>query len=306
MPIIMGAALSYSPLLYRERGAWDAVSAFLRKGAIQPKSAAAEDGQVLDGYAERVRNGLSAIEQAIARAELDAIILLSADRGTQFDSSHVPQIHFQVGGELWGDPAIAALGEPARRLSLTGESEAGALIIEELVRDGFDLAEARDKFDPVGDPQRGLAPAAIEAASRVAGGLPVVAISLNCHVAPVIGGRRAHHFGLSLERAARLSVKRLGILATGGLSGDPEGRMSGWIDDIFDRWVLTRLERGRSRDLARVWDASSRTLLGSTAEVRLWAAAGAALEQAGCRATVHDYLPIHAAAAGTAFTTWEN
>ncbi|MBO9377636.1 hypothetical protein GG804_12730 [Sphingomonas histidinilytica] len=306
MPIVMGAAVSHSPLLYRERSAWNAVSAILRKDAIQPKSAAAEGADMLDGYADRVTRGLSAIQQAIARADLDAIILLSADRGTQFDSSHVPQIHLQVGGELWGDPAIAELGEPSRRLSFSGESEAASMIIEELVRDGFDIAEARDQFDPVGDPARGLTPAAVEAVDRLADGLPIIAISINCHVAPVIGGGRVHCFGLALERAARLTGKRLGLLVAGGLSGDPEGRMGGWIDDVFDKWVLTRLERGRSIDLARVWDARSRTLLGSTAEVRLWAAAGAALEQAGCRATVHDYLAIHAAAAGIAFTTWEN
>lgn len=306
MPIIMGAALAYSPLLYRERSAWDAASALLRKDATQPKSAASEDATALDGYAGRVTRGLAAIEQAIARANLDAVILLSADRGTQFDNSHVPQIHFQVGGELWGDPSIAALGEAPRRIALAGESEAGAIIIEELVRDGFDIAEARDQFDPVGDSQRGLTPAAVEAAARIATGIPVIAISINCHVAPTIGGGRAHRFGLALERATRLTGKRLGIVASGGLSGDPQGGMSGWIDDVFDRWLLARLERRRSADLTRIWDARSRTLLGSTAEARLWAVAGAALEAAGCRPTVHDYLPIHAAASGIGFMSWEN
>jgi protocatechuate 4,5-dioxygenase beta chain len=90
------------------------------------------------------------------------------------------------------------------------------------------------------------------------------------------------------------------------MSGDPQGRMSGWVDEVFDAWVLARLERGRSVDLARVWDVPSRNLLSGTTEVRLWMIAAAALESAGCRARVHDYMPVHHAAAGLAFVTWEN
>ncbi|MBP7336521.1 hypothetical protein [Niveispirillum sp.] len=306
MPIIMGAGVGYSPLLYRPRAQWEAVFRFLRKDAIQPKRSGTEDASVLDGYEARISQGFSALRQAIAGAGLDALILITADRGSQFDSSHVPQIHVQVGGEVWGDPAIAALGEAPQRHVFACEETVGDILAEELVRDGFDIAEARRAFKPVGHPGQGATPALIEAATRLAGELPIVPISINCHVAPVMTGVRIHRLGQALARAATLTDKRLGLLVSGGLSGDPQGDMAGWVDDVFDKWVLARLQRGRSADLVRVWDVPSRNLLAGTTEVRLWTAAAAALDQAGCPARVHDYMPIHHAAAGVAFVTWEN
>tara|TARA_R110000782_G_scaffold78276_10_gene155782 strand:- start:16934 stop:17854 length:921 start_codon:yes stop_codon:yes gene_type:complete len=306
MPIIMGAGVGYSPLLYRDRKKWGAVSEFLRNGIIQPKSAGAEDDSVLDDYDRRISDAFFTVEQVIAKSNLDALILITADRGSQFDSSHVPQIHFQVGGEVWGNPAIPNLDEPAKQLGFQCEETVAGLLIEELVRDGFDLAEARGSFRPIGDPDVGITPAAAQAAARLAGGVPIIPVSINCHVAPLIRGRRIHRFGIALSRAASLTDKRIGILVSGGLSGDPQGSMSGWIDPVFDRWVLARIERGKSEDLARVWDVPSQNLLAGTKEVRLWTVAAAALDHSNCRATVHDYMPIHHAAAGVAFVTWEN
>lgn len=306
MPIVAGAAVSYSPLIYRERGQWGAIGDLLRREAIQPKSAEAEDSATLDGYAERIRTGFAAVEDALARQQIDALILITADRASQFDSSHIPQIHMQSAGAIWGDSAIPALGEASRRREAACDGPIAALLIEELVRDGFDVAEAKGEFRPVGNPAQGVTPAAIEAVTRLATGIPIIPIGINCHVAPLMSGRRMHSFGVALARAAGLSDKRLGIIVSGGLSGDPGGDMSGWVDGVFDAWVLARIERGQAEDLVRVWDVPSRNLLSGTSEVRLWMIGAAALEAAGCRARVHDYLPVHHAAAGIAFASWEN
>jgi protocatechuate 4,5-dioxygenase beta chain len=306
MPIVVGAGVSYSPLLYRKRAAWPAVSESLRGSATQPQAAVGEVAQVLDGYESRITSGLDTLARVIAQADLAALIVVTADRGSQFDSSHVPQIHVQSGGEIWGDPAIRAIGEPPARATFECERAVAAMLAEELVRSGFDLAEAKDAFDPVGRPDVGVTPAVSEALVRLGAGLPIIPISLNCHVPPLMSGHRFHQFGRALGRAAALTDKRLGVLVSGGLSGEPGGERAGWIDDVFDRWALARLERGCSADLARVWEVPSRNLLLGTAEWRLWTAAAAALEQAGCRAQVHDYLPIHHAATGVAFVSWEN
>lgn len=305
MPIVVGAGVSYSPLLYRERAQWPAVSRYLRGDAIQPKSAADETEAVLDDYAVRIAKSFDTLSERLAAARIDALIVITADRGSWFDLSHVPQLHMQIGGSIWSDPAIAELNEPAARVEFACEEPAADLLIEELVREGFDIAEGRAMFTPVGDPARGFTPAASEALARLNPGVPIIPVSINCHVAPAISGRRAHAFGAALGRAAALTDKRLGMLVSGGLSGDPHGRMSGWIDDVFDRWLLRRVERHGSADVARVGDAASRTLQGSTREIRLSAAAMAAAEQSGLRGRVHDYMTIHAAATGTAFVSWE-
>lgn len=306
MPIVLGAGVSYSPLLYRPRSTWETVAALLRAGVTQPKSAETEDDVILADYERRIADGFAALGKTIANGKLDALILLSADRDSQFDSSHIPQIHLQAGGSIWGNSAIPALGEEAKRLEFQCDESIAGMLTEELVRAGFDVAEAKGAFRPVGNPEQGLTAAAIESVAVLAPDIPIIPISINCHAPPVMNGRRMHLLGRTLARAADLADERIGVLVSGGLSGDRGGGMSGWIDDVFDRWTLTRIARGRSEDLIRVWDVPSRNLLGGTTEVRLWMTAAAALEQAGCRANVHDYMSIYHAAAGVAFVSWEN
>ena len=76
------------------------------------------------------------------------------------------------------------------------------------------------------------------------------------------------------------------------------------VDDVLDQWVLTRIRRGRSIDIGEMWGARSRTLSGSSAEMRLWVAAAAAFEHEGRRAKVIDYIPFHHAATGVAAVIW--
>ena len=182
MTIVVGAGVGYSPLLYRKRDEWASIAEFLRKDAIQPNSAGSENDEVLGDYDRRISHGFAAIERVLAEGALDALILITADRGSQFDDSHVPQIHLQVGGEIWGDPAIRALGESPRRFRFECNDPIAAVLIEELVRDGFDVAEAKGAFEPIGDPEQGLTPAAAEAVARLGAGLPIIPISINCHV----------------------------------------------------------------------------------------------------------------------------
>ncbi|MBA2933572.1 hypothetical protein HZF05_05625 [Sphingomonas sp. CGMCC 1.13654] len=306
MPIVLGAGVSYSPLMYRPRDQWPAVASYLVGTVVQPARRALEGEALLDDYARRIDAGLAALAGAIAEASLDALIVLHADRGTVFDASNIPQMHIQVGGEIWGDPAIAALDEPSRRHSHLCDEAIAELLIEELVAAGFDVAEARGAFRPIGDPRQGAAAALSEAVSRLSGGVPIIPLHINCHVDPMPTGRRLATFGRALAAAAALADRRIGLLVTGGMSGDPGGPMAGWIDDVLDQWMLTRLVRGQSREIATIWAARSRTLEGGSGELRLWTLAAAAFEEAGCRARVIDYLPVHHAAAGIAFVRWES
>lgn len=304
MPLFFGAGVSYSPLLYRPRAEWEAVADFLTGDEPQPEAAAAETPALLDDYAKRLSGAFAQVAQSIANANLDALIVITADRGDLFDESNVPQLHMQVGGEVWGNTAIEALGETTNLVRFACDIENADLLIEELVRDGFDIAESRGAFQPVGDPGRGMGCQETEAVVRFACGLPIIPVHINCHVEPLISGRRIHAFGQAFARAAGLTDRRLGILVSGGLSGNPRGDMAGWVDDVLDRWMLSRLERGCSADIGEMWRARSRTLLGSSAEIRLWGAAGAALEGAGCRAEIIDYIPFHHAATGVAAVVW--
>ena len=306
MPLIYGQALSFSPLLYRSRERWTDVRAALVGDTVQPRSAADETPERLNAYAHWINDAFWLAGERLEAMDLDALVVLVADDRRTFDDTNTPQLHVFAGHEIWGDATRADLGEVEEPVVFRCDAVVASHIAEELARDGFDPSETRGTFRPLGDPQRGAVPALIEPLSRLAVTVPIVPIHINAHVHPCISGQRMAPFGAALARALALIPQRIGVLASGGLSGQPGDAMAGWIDDVLDTWVMARLRTGRSADLGRIFDVQSQTLRGSTQEIRLWAAAGGACEHAGLRAFTDGYVPMHHAAAGIGFMHWRS
>ncbi len=304
MPLIYGQALSYSPLLYRPRKRWSDVRATLVGDVVQPRAAGAETPDRLDVHARWLDDAFWLAAERLDEMELDALVVLVSDRARTFDDTNVPQLHVFAGDAIWGDPALPQLGEPPAPAAFRCDGELGSRIAEELARAGFDVSETRDGYRPLGDPLRGAVGALVEPLLRLEAVAPIVPIHVNAHVEPCISGRRMAPFGAALARVLDLVPQRVGILASGGMSGEPGGAMAGWIDDVLDTWVLTRLHFGRSEDLGGIFEVRSQSLRGATREIRLWTAAGSACESAGLRAHTGGYLPLHHAAVGTAFMHW--
>jgi protocatechuate 4,5-dioxygenase beta chain len=272
---------------------------------VQPASAGEETAVRLDEYAARIERAFDELGRRIQEAKLDALIVLVSDTGRCFDESNTPQLHVFVGDAIWGDAAYLALGESPQHVDLRCDPVLGNLIADELAHAGFDVSESRGAFRPAGDAERGATAALVEPLRRLAPGLPIVPVHVNCTVVPCILGRRMSPLGTALARALALVPQRVGILASGGLSGDPGGTMAGWIDDVLDRWMLDRLLTRRSADLGGIFEMDSLTLRGATGQIRLWNAAGAAMEEANARARLIDYIPLHHSSVGCAFMTWE-
>jgi hypothetical protein len=305
MSLELGAACSYSPLLYRPRSAWPTVRDLLVGETVQPQSAAEETPARLDEYERRIKKAFDALAKRIAKARLDALVVLVSDQGRMFDDSNLPQIHVFVGEELWGDPARPELQEEPARTIVPCDARLGNFVAEELAFAGFDISESRGAFRPAGDPERGATAALVEPWSRLAGSIPIVPIHVNCHTEPRISGHRMTPLGTALGAILELVPQRVGILASGGLSGDPGGYTAGWVDDVLDRWVIGRLQTRRSADLGGLFDMDSLTLRGTTQEIRLWNVLGSAMERAQTRPRLIDYLPFHHSSVGCAFMTWE-
>ena len=307
MPLITGHAISYSPLLYRPVAQWSVVRSFLVGNVAQPVSERGETPELLATYAQRIDAAFERVILELQAAAIETLVVLVSDRHRIFDETNTPQLHVFAGTEIWGDPALAKLDEAPQRHTIRTDSATGALLADELAHIGFDVAETRDGFRPAGDAGRGAGAPLIEPICRLRERLPalqIVPVHVNAFVDPCIDGRRTNDFGIALARALALSERRCGILASGGLSGDPGGYMAGWIDETLDRWVLSRLSTGRSAELGGMFAMESVTLRGSTRELRLWAAAGAAMESLGAHGRVIEYLPFHHAAVGTAFMQW--
>jgi protocatechuate 4,5-dioxygenase beta chain len=111
--------------------------------------------------------------------------------------------------------------------------------------------------------------------------------------------------GQAIARVLSERDEKIAILGVGGLSGEPHGYLAGWVDELLDDWVLTRLRRGRSEQLASLWDVESITLKGETRGIRNWIVVGAAMETLGAKAKIVDYIRFHHATVGTAFACWE-
>jgi hypothetical protein len=304
VPLALGQALSYSPLLYRPRERWPDIYAALVGETVQPASAENETAAFLDAAFNRVDAAFRAAAARFEAAALDAVVVLVADRGRLFDASNTPQLHVMVGDEIRGDRSCAELGEAPEPHNLRCDAALAGFLAEELAADSFDVAETRGALRPLGDPQRSAGPALTAPLLRLGITAPIVPIHVNCHVSPAISGRRMPAFGAALARVLALVPKRVGVLASGGLSGQPGEAMAGWIDDVLDAWILARFRTRRSADTARIFDVESQTMRGQTQEVRLWTAAGSACEAASLRPTIDDYLSLHHAAAGIGFAHW--
>jgi protocatechuate 4,5-dioxygenase beta chain len=306
MPLVYGQAISFSPLLYRARERWNDVRAALVGEVVQPRAAAEETPERLDAYARRLDDAFWLAGERLNELDLDALLVLVADDRRMFDDTNTPQLHVFSGDEIWGDPARTDLDENNAPVTFRCDAALASHIAEELARDGFDVSETRGAFRPLGDPQRGVVSALVEPLLRFALDVPIVPIHINCHVAPCIHGQRMAPFGAALARALAPLPQRVGVLVSGGLSGQPGDTMAGWIDDVLDAWVMARLRMGRSADLGRIFDIQSQSLRGSSREIRLWAAAGSACEGAGLRAFSDEYLPLNHAAAGIGFMHWSS
>lgn len=308
MSLPFALAVAYSPALYRPRERWDAVRAMLVGDAVQPGRAATETPAVLEAYERRIGAAFDSAAAGLRAAELDALVVLVSDHGSAFDRSNAPQIHVHTGAAVWGNPARKSLREVAAPVYVACDPELARFLAEELAFASFDVSESQGPFDPVGDPETGIDPSFVEPLTRLAQGAPlppVVAIHVNCHVEPCISGERMEPFGKALAAALARSPRRSGVIASGGMSGDPGGYMAGWVDDVLDEWVLGRLRTGRAGEIGPIFNVDSQTLRGSSRELRLWCAAGSAAQDAGLQARVLDYIPFHHAAAGTAICVWE-
>ena len=306
MPLVWGAAVSHSPLMYRPLESWPVITRWLRGDVPQPAAAGQESPEHFAQSAVVMDASFHALGETLRRARLDALVVMTADRQRSFDDSNFPQFHVHAGDSIWGDTSLEEIGEAATVARAACDVAIADLLIEELFDAGFDVAESHGPFDPTGSPQKGAVAALFDPLRRLDCAVPIIPVHVNCHLAPMPGGGRTHAFGAAIGAALRHTEKRVGVLASGGMSGDDRGgSMAGWIDPTLDQWALRRLETSRTALLTPLFDGQSTALRGHAAELRLWLAAGGAMETVSAAGKSMAYLPLHAAAAGIGFFRWE-
>ena len=310
MPLGLGLAVSHSPVLYRPRDQWESIYKQLIGDVPQPNRAIAETPEILDGYVGRIEAGFNELKRQLESYKPDALIVLVCDKRRMFDETQVPQLHVYKNTEIWGSTRYTDLGEEeseSARVTVPCHDALAGYLTEELTWEGFDMNLSRSWFTPMGDPEGGVGHALTDPVLKLLPKLdvPIVPIHINGHVNPAVSGHRMPPFGRAIAKVLADLPERIAILASGGLTGDPRGYLAGWIDETLDGWILTRLRRGKSEQLSTLWDMDSNTVRGSTREVRTWIAAGAAMEAAGAKAIMVDYIRFNHATVGTAFSYWD-
>jgi 3-O-methylgallate 3,4-dioxygenase len=252
---------------------------------------------------ERTRaceKNLDRLAASIAAVHLDALIVVGDDQREQYLDDNLPAFLIYCGTSIANGPldlpaeapaywkrARSVYHEPEAMREYPVDAELGRFLIEKLVDEGFDIALGSSLPRPRGE---GHAFGFVHRRLMAGKVVPIVPVVVNTYYPP---NQPTPGRCLALGRALRISMekfpseKRVGILASGGLSHFT-------VDEALDRQVMAACGAGDGAVLA----ALPRSRLNSgNSEIRNWIVmAGAA---GGLATAWEDYVPLYRTPAGT-------
>jgi 3-O-methylgallate 3,4-dioxygenase len=309
MPIGLGIATSHAPPMFRPSPEWG----FDNLGVPQPRELELETDERTAEWARLRDQHFAQLARKIEDYGTELLVFIGGDQTESFDDSNVPNLMIYLGEEAvsseWvarGDPRT-----PENEVRWKVDVETSRRLLHRLVREeDFDVAFGTEQYalGPRGGPDPLRMPHAFAMVARWLTPkmhLPHVLIWENTYDPPSLTAQRCYDFGRALARAFRDDPRRITIYGSGGLSHDPRGPRSGWIDKDLDHWFLDKLAQGRGQDTTALYTFDSATMRGGTGEIRAWITVAGAMEELGCRAQVIDYLAVHRTVTGLAWAYWE-
>jgi aromatic ring-opening dioxygenase catalytic subunit (LigB family) len=209
----------------------------------------------------------AALRARLAAAEVDALILFTSEHWTNFFLDHMSAMVVGL-ADSYSGPTEPWLN--IERFTVQGEPNLGAAIVREAYAADIEPGFAHELVFDHGTmiPLQFLTP---DMAT------PVVPIMFNTLAPPQPSPARCFALGEAVGRVARASSKRIGLVATGGMSHDPGERGHGTIDEAFDRRFIAALEAGDA-DWLRALPLAELTSRGAgTPELLAWIALAGAL-----------------------------
>ncbi len=310
MPIGLGLASSHAPSLVAPAELWPAIYRRLASNVPQPPQASGETPEVISGYLERIERAFSTLRHAIETYGTELLIIVGGDQSEMFDRSNVPNLMIYAGEVAWGHNNNGIAGEKPSEddiVRLKIDVATAEWLLDRLVREeGFDITISREQ-SALGRPERGLPHAFARPMPLLIPMLdiPVIVIYENTYDPPSLSASRCYELGQTLARVFRHDPRKIAIYGSGGLSHDPGGPRSGWVDEPLDRWFLGRLEGGHGRETTALYRFDSMTMRGGTGEMRAWiTVAGAMEEMESSGAAVVDYIPANHAVTGLGWAYW--
>lgn len=132
---------------------------------------------------------------------------------------------------------------------------------------------------------------------------PIVPVYFNTLGDPAPEPHRCFKLGECIGRVARQSDKRIGLLATGGLTHDPGERGHGYHDADFDLKFMEQLATGDKKALCAYTAKELASYGAGTMELLNWIALSGALGDA--RGTVLSYHSVEKWAGGTGVMSFD-
>ncbi len=257
MPIVFACAVSHAPGMT----AWTEAA---------PKEQA-------ESFLGSYRN----LGQRLAASKPDAIVALTVEHWANFFLNSMPT--FCIGRAAHYDgPVEEWLRIPKARVP--GDADLGTELIEACLEGGFDptfsdeLLLDHATFLPLHFLNPGMA-------------LPVVPVIINTLTAPMPSAKRCFAFGEQIGKFSQNSVKRIALIATGGLSHWPGEAKHGKINIPFDKKFLESiLANNHSGLVAYTHDEINSDAGSGGHEIRTWIALAGAVQS--WKAELLAYEPI--------------
>lgn len=269
-------------------------------------------------YFDRCQKAVRELSDVYERSGPDIALIVGNDQLEIFTEVNIPAL-----AVYWGEtvanipktqemiaklPAGIAPAEvsycPPERVDYPGQPELARHLIEAAIAENFDVAQMR-QF-PTGPRGSNSVPHAYGFIYRtimkdkVPPNVPVI---INTHYPPNRPSvARCIDFGKTLARAVKdwAPSSTVSFIASGGMTHYA-------IDEEFDRSILHAMSRGDEDALSGIDESMFNS--GGTAELKSWMTVFGAMQEAGAKMRLVDYVPCYRSEAGTGnamgFVYWE-
>ncbi len=321
MPIGLGLCASHAPsLFFSSYDGWERMHHILNDGHPQPPETELEDKNTIDDRIPRIKNNYRALREKIQEYNPDALIVVLGDQREWFGDDNIPNIAIYTGPDAWGYHCTDSIdgkkedtvqGNNEYKVPVTTDERLAKSILAGLTEDGFDvgnLAELDEKQMALGVPHgwSNLVPHILPDPSNP---IPVVLVFVNVDDGPpiIINGQRCLDLGKSIANVCEESDKRIAIIGSGGMSHDPKGPRSGWVDEPLDTWFMEQIVNGTPNNLKAMFSFRSENFVGGTGELRCWITVAAAIDQLkkGHKGIKVDYIPARKVTSGVGWAYWD-
>src|SRR5215813_12289364 len=241
---------------------------------------------------DRIYGGFERLRQALDESRTDTLIVLTSEHWTNFFLDHIGA--FCIGrAERYTGPVEPWLQIP--RAEIKGDPALAAELLETCYDNSVEPSFAYELEFDHGTmlPLHFLMPRMDR---------PIVPVFFNTLAVPQPSAGRALALGRVVGEVARHSPRRIGLIATGGLSHDPGERNHGIIDSDFDHRFMTAMAEGNCEALGRYQRAELAAAGAGAFELLSWIALAGALD--GRKGEVVVYEAVKPWATGVGMMTF--